>query len=576
MLKTVVCFLFIFSSVTAMQPDPYQVVKICACDADRGARVLAFLPLQVARQCAIIDQSIELCNPRLNMQPLPSLSSHGYQFFVPSELSSFKLWQKLQPCLENTNEVKKILQNPEELGAVLKAANYLGHEELFNVCASDWAGREYGADQALDFPAEVQAAISRAIFLKHNVDTVLLRYGVQETKIGVNTFAPRNVKDVWACAIASDGESVAVGYEDGNIYYWIKKDDKWKRHAIVHAHEGKSIGRLQFIEGNKKLISSGLEKGIKIWDLVNEVCLLAFGDAESNGFFSTYEDANKLLAIPTQVFAIHLYVLKNVSLAMQNPDQEILPVMQLVGHTDTINALDFSPTKDLLASVAEDKLCMLWNLLSGNLCNTFELPGRAFSVKFNSQGNQLALGLDQGTLQIYDIRQGSLAREQKKAHEKYIWGCVFAREDSLLFTGSEDGMIKVWIPSSLECLRVLNMRAGGIFFMDHNEEHDKLVAGFGNGSLCLFDLKKFIKELKGQQLALKYDFRVEQACFLVKAAQATAQNKLICTGEYGRVFNSFSKETRSMLVKNFSLVVPDGQAVLEAVAKKLKTTLGSK
>ena len=75
---------------------------------------------------------------------------------------------------------------------------------------------------------------------------------------------------------------------------------------------------------------------------------------------------------------------------------------EIIGHTDWVTSVAFSPDGLTLASGSQDKTIMLWNVATGELKAT--LGGHTEPVKsvaFSPDGLTLASGSDDGTIKLW-------------------------------------------------------------------------------------------------------------------------------------------------------------------------------
>ncbi len=558
MKKLIVCCLLFGIPIAAMKTSRDQLFqddRFCAI-LDSKKNVLAVLSAKAALACQTIQASIQFDEPSHDLSIPRTFSVH-----VPEQFASSKLWQSLSRYLENPDATQE-LATQFEMKDIYLAANFLGHQELLDRCASLWADRDYGNDHEL--PPELDGAVGSRILVKHGIENRIVSCLIQDAAIRKKNFKCKEVDGVWACGIADNG-SVASGHANGNIYYWTKSPGGWQRNTLLVAHEGEHIGRLQYVENSTKLISSAHGKGVKIWDVQTGVCYKAFGDDCCHGFFFAYDAANHKLAISSNESHINIYDLKHLKGFGEElifDKQPVEPSMQLEGHRSQIFALDFSPSERVLVSIAGDQRLVVWDLETGVSRAEFELLAKPFGVKFNHKGDQVVVALDNGTLQFFDMVRHQKIKDHR-AHTNSVWNCYFSHDDSILFTGGEDCKIKIWALPSMECLRQISDGIGQILCMDYSESRNQLLVGFSNGTMTMVDISSVLDHLKSTKLYLKYGLNIDQARFLVKAVQATKETPLECTGETGKIFNSFTYETQQLLFKHFYLNVAIKRGSLE-------------
>ena len=131
----------------------------------------------------------------------------------------------------------------------------------------------------------------------------------------------------------------------------------------------------------------------------------------------------------------------------------------MIGHSDFIGNLSFSPDGATLASASRDGTARLWDVASGNerAGARYRAPdnpsmGAPFwltGVSFSPDGRTLAVGSISGSVYLLDPTNGRLIRELT-GHEGWvvIRGVSFSPDGSLLASASLDGTVRLWNPAS--------------------------------------------------------------------------------------------------------------------------------
>lgn len=104
----------------------------------------------------------------------------------------------------------------------------------------------------------------------------------------------------------------------------------------------------------------------------------------------------------------------------------------------------------ILAS-AGTKSVKIWNPNTGKLLRT--LPGQAWTVSFSQDGQILASGSQNGSLNLWDVRSGKLVRTLK--HSEPVIDVVFSPDGQTLASGLDLGSnIRLWNWRTGEIIRV--------------------------------------------------------------------------------------------------------------------------
>jgi WD40 repeat protein len=179
----------------------------------------------------------------------------------------------------------------------------------------------------------------------------------------------------------------------------------------------------------------------------------------------------------------------------------------LLGHSESVNNVAFSPDGSLLASGGSDGTIHFWDIgADGSSIGQpvgEPLLGHSESVNsvaFSPDGSLLASGGSDGTIWFWDVRTGQPVGEPLLGHNGEIWSVAFSPDGSLLASGSADRSIRIW-----------DMRTGqpmGEPLSGHNEDvrsvafnpdGSLLVSGSTDDTVRLWDVKS--GQLMGEPIA---------------------------------------------------------------------------
>jgi len=108
------------------------------------------------------------------------------------------------------------------------------------------------------------------------------------------------------------------------------------------------------------------------------------------------------------------------------------------------------------------------------------------AVQFSDDGQRLFTVSTDGSIKEIDLNQGKITWGQGKAHESGI-NCMVIKESNI-YTGDEDGRVKVWDDKSKKC--IWSFAENSDYISDFAYKNHMLLCPSGDGTLSIFDLRK--------------------------------------------------------------------------------------
>ena len=123
------------------------------------------------------------------------------------------------------------------------------------------------------------------------------------------------------------------------------------------------------------------------------------------------------------------------------------PKKTLTGHTRGVSSVAFSPDGKILASGSWDDTIRLWDVSTGKLLKTILTNhGGVCRVNFAPDGLILASGGDFGsdnTVRLWDVRTGK-HKTTLEGHTGTVMSVVFSPDDKTVASGSGDWTVRLW------------------------------------------------------------------------------------------------------------------------------------
>ncbi|BAZ19410.1 WD-40 repeat-containing protein (plasmid) [Kalymmatonema gypsitolerans NIES-4073] len=127
----------------------------------------------------------------------------------------------------------------------------------------------------------------------------------------------------------------------------------------------------------------------------------------------------------------------------------------LEGHTGWVHSIAFSPDGQLLASCSLDHTVKLWAVATGQCLKTLEEhTDYVTTVTFSPDGQLLASVSYDRTIKLWHVETRQLIKTLQ-GHTQWGRAVAFSRDGKILASGSWDRTIRLWDVATGECLKIL-------------------------------------------------------------------------------------------------------------------------
>ncbi len=163
-------------------------------------------------------------------------------------------------------------------------------------------------------------------------------------------------------------------------------------------------------------------------------------------------------------------------------------VRTLSGHTAGVEVVAFSPDGHILVSGSFDKTLKLWDVASGTALRTLSgHTGSVNAVAFSPDGRTLVSGSGDGTLKLWDVINGTALRNLS-GHTGWIKAVAFSPDGRTVVSGSFDNTLKLWDVASGTELRTLSGHTSWVNAVAFSPDGRTLMSGSGDNTLKLWDV----------------------------------------------------------------------------------------
>jgi WD40 repeat protein/energy-coupling factor transporter ATP-binding protein EcfA2 len=280
----------------------------------------------------------------------------------------------------------------------------------------------------------------------------------------------QTTEEVWALAVNSTGELLASGGRDKQITLWTANGES---QATLTAHTD-SVKSLAFSPDNTWLASASYDNTVGLWqkandntwqlkytlkahtDHVQEVAFSPKGDllatASDDGTVrlwdvNTGNHTKVLRGHQDKVFTVRF--LNDHALMSGSADSSLrlwdvangVTMRVLQGHTASVTGLVTAGARVLSSSI--DTTIKQWDTTLPYQ-HTFNLPASPTATAIAPDGQRMAVGFDNGSLELRKLPTGELIATQEKVHSRDIQRLAFSPDNHWLASASLDTTAKLW------------------------------------------------------------------------------------------------------------------------------------
>lgn len=370
--------------------------------------------------------------------------------------------------------------------------------------------------------------------------------------------------EVIAVSFSPDATLIASGDAAGAVMVWQAQVDEPLFTLVGHTD---GIESVTFSPDARMLVSAGDDAAMRIWDLKTGALLNTFADFTGVVGPAAFSPDGSSLAFTT-VDGLHMWSLEPATPdgtpMFEAPEQPVIPatgalafspdgetiatgaplalwdahsgskLLDLVGHTDWVMGLAFSPDGTRLASTSTDETVRIWETglggeaaisttvpagfgtrlaydpaaqeyavnggdgsatLSNGLTGATRLEVRGhkqevMSVAYSSDGLRFATGSMDGSAIVWDTASGARLLALG-GHEYGVRDLAFSPDGKLIATGGFDGTARVWSSATGELMHEIIAHEGLIVGVAFPPDGTRLATSGTDGVIMLWDVKSF-------------------------------------------------------------------------------------
>jgi WD40 repeat protein/serine/threonine protein kinase len=248
---------------------------------------------------------------------------------------------------------------------------------------------------------------------------------------------------IYTLAYTPDGQYLASGGGDSLIRLWDAKTMEPVGEPLA-GHESLVL-TLAFTVDGMTLASAGVDQSIILWDIPSGTLLDQFSSGHTERIRSlAFSPDGRLMATGSADETVRLWTTETFE-TIGEP---------LQGHEEAVWSVAFSRDSRRLVSGSGDEdtpqhSLIVWNLESppALMKQAFRRNSDVLAASINPDGSQFAIagGIESGdsSIQIIDAAMGELT-VSLVGHERYVTGLAYTSDGNSLISASVDGTVRVW------------------------------------------------------------------------------------------------------------------------------------
>jgi WD40 repeat protein/transcriptional regulator with XRE-family HTH domain len=290
--------------------------------------------------------------------------------------------------------------------------------------------------------------------------------------------------------LSPDGQTVAVGDSNGNIYLWNISTAQLL--GIFSGHKG-WVWSVTFSPDSRTLASSSSDSSVRLWDIQNGNCLQVLTEHKGCVWSVSFSADGQQLASCSDDKTVRLWNLQGQCLRV------------LKGHTQSVYSVHFAPDQQTLASSSSDTTIRIWDVSNGNCLSVLEgHTSGVRCVRYSPDGQLLASGCRDGSIRLWsnylsDDRHPKPAFKLLHGHTDFVWSIAFSPDGRLLVSGGRDGTLRLWNVQDGQSIHVLEGHTHDVYGLAICADNQLLISTGEDQTVRLWHLQsgRNLKTLRG-------------------------------------------------------------------------------
>lgn len=176
-------------------------------------------------------------------------------------------------------------------------------------------------------------------------------------------------------------------------------------------------------------------------------------------------------------------------------------IHNLADHESAIYALTYDPSGNYLYVALENNIIAIWDIANCRKTQSIALKNlnqdedesRVICMVYSPDISSIALGLEDGSVHIFDIETGDLSNVLSDGHMAGITAISYSPDGDFLATGSNDTSVRIWDIYTEKVLQIFEDHTEWVSCLSYSPDGKFLASGSGDGKIYIWDPNIAIK-----------------------------------------------------------------------------------
>jgi WD40 repeat protein/transcriptional regulator with XRE-family HTH domain len=290
---------------------------------------------------------------------------------------------------------------------------------------------------------------------------------------------------VVSLAFSPDGQTLCSGSADATVRLWNVETGVYKKTLREHQDE---VWSVVFSPDGELLASGSDDNTIRIWNVSTNKCLKIFTEHTSWVTSLAFSPNGEMLASGSDDNTIRIW---NVSTS------ECIKTLE--GHSGGVRTIAIKADNQLLASGSEDHTIKLWNLTTGECLKTLTgHTNRVFSLAFSPKEDYIATSCHNYEIKLWNLTTGECLKTFKE-HSSWIFSIAFSPKEGYLASSSHDQTVKLWNIDTGQVWKKFQGYSNQVLSVAYSSDGQRLASGSYDSKIRLWNINtgQILKEFQG-------------------------------------------------------------------------------